>query len=290
MDWVELILPAGELVDEVAALMASSDPLAAAGVEVRADEIVVWVPAAEGRAGEQALRLAAERLRAAGLPVDPQAVRMGRVIGEDEWRDVWKRWFKTTRLGRRLVIVPSWDTHTARPEDVVLELDPGRAFGTGAHASTRLCLLELERRADEGGQLRRFLDVGTGSGILAIAAARLWPGAKGVAIDVDPEAIDAARENLERNQVLDRVELRVSESPSGEHHDLVLANIQADVLERMRDALAAALAPQGRLILSGILTPQADEIIRCFAAVGLVQARTSTLAEDPDWTAVVLAR
>jgi ribosomal protein L11 methyltransferase len=292
MDWVEVILPAGELADEVAALLASTDAVASAGVEVRGGDVVAWAPAVEAAAAAAAMRAAAARLREAGLPVDPAAVRTAAAPPEAEWRDAWKRTFRTTRIGRRLVIVPSWDRFEPGPGDLVLDLDPGRAFGTGAHASTRLCLVELERLADEDGLAAGgVLDVGTGSGILAIAAARLWPGARLAAVDVDPEAIEVARENAERNRVGDRIALDTT--PVGEvpgTWEVVVANIQADVLLPLRDGIAARVAPGGALVLSGLLADQAGPVAAEYEAAGLVTARIATLDDDRDWSAVVLRR
>lgn len=286
-----MTLPAGALVDEIAALLASSDA-APAGVEVRGEEIVAWAPAEAAEAAAEALRAGAARLRDAGFAVDPAAVRVRPAAPEAEWRDAWKRWFRVARPSRRIVIVPSWETHVAAAGEVVLDLDPGRAFGTGAHASTKLCLVELERlRDDDGLAVTRFLDVGTGSGILAIAAAKLWPAAGGVAIDIDADATAAAAENLERNGVLARV--RLGEEDVGEVagvFELVVANIQAEVLEAMRDRLAARVAPGGALILSGLLAELAPGVAAAYAAVGLRIARTTTLPDDRDWSSVVLRR
>jgi ribosomal protein L11 methyltransferase len=292
MEWVEVLLGAGPLADEIAALLPELAPLAARGVEVRDDTVVCWAPAAEADAARLEIRAAAERLAAAGLPVDPDSVRLRPAPPEAEWRDAWKRFFRTTRLGRRIVIVPSWerDGFTAAAGDVVLELDPGRAFGTGAHASTRLCLGELERLCDHDRLApARFLDVGTGSGILSIAAAKLWPRAAGVALDIDPIAVGAARENLARNGVADRV--RVDEGSVADvagRFALIVANIQADVLEAMRDALAERLLPGGALLLSGLLAPQAEPVAAGYRAAGLRLQRRAELPEDPEWSAVLL--
>src|SRR5687767_13366603 len=138
MEWVELSLPAGALADEIAALIASVDEVASEGVHVRGEEIVLWAPAAEAEAAAEGLRAAARRLAEAGFEVDPDTVRIRPAPPEDEWRDAWKRYFRVTRVSRRIVIVPSWEKQgfTAEHDDVVLDLDPGRAFGTGAHAST----------------------------------------------------------------------------------------------------------------------------------------------------------
>ena len=290
MEWVELVLPAGPLADEVAALLAD-DGVAAAGVEVRGEDIVVWAPAGEADAALGALRAAAARLEAAGLPVDPASAHARPAAPEAEWRDAWKRYFHTQRLTPRIVIVPSWDRHDPAPDDIVLELDPGRAFGTGAHASTRLCLAELDGLAESGHAVRRFLDAGTGSGILAIAAAKLWPSARGVAVDVDPIAVEAARENLERNDVAKRVEVdeRLVDQVSGSF-DLVLANIQADVLEAVAPQLAEKVAPGGTLVLSGLLAPQAAPVAAHYARQGLEPVALRHSTDDPEWSAAILRR
>lgn len=287
MEWVELMLPAGALAEEVAALLADLG-VAPSGVEVRGEDIVVWVPAAEAEGALHELRQAAARLRENGLTVDPAAARVRPAVPEDEWRDAWKRYFHVVRVAPRIVIVPSWETYEPAAEDIVLDLDPGRAFGTGAHASTRLCLRELDALSSSGLAVERFLDVGTGSGILAIAAAKLWPGARGVALDVDPIAVEAARENLDRNGIRSVVASDDSLDAVDGPFDLVVANIQADVLERMAPALVART--RGALILSGLLTPQAEPIAELFAALGPRRERVSQLESDAEWSAVVFLR
>jgi ribosomal protein L11 methyltransferase len=250
---------------------------------VRGEEVVTWVPAGEAEAALLALRAAAARLAGEGFAVDPAAARARPAPPEDEWRDAWKKHFTVTRLGRRIVIVPSWERHEAAPD------------------ATRLCLVELERLAAERPAPARFLDMGTGSGILAIAAAKLWPAARGVAVDVDPIAVDACDENLRRNGVRDRVQpadvVPGGGAPSGsagggggaaatplstERFELIVANIQADVLEALRDELLARLAPGGAIVLSGLLTPQAAPVAACY---GL---RLDRVATQDDWAAVVL--
>jgi ribosomal protein L11 methyltransferase len=289
MDWVELVLPAGPLAEEVAALLADLGvAVAANGVWVRGEDVVVWAPASEAEAGLAALRRAAKRLHESGLEVDAAGARAQPGAPEDEWRDAWKRYFHVVRLTPRIVIVPSWERFEPGPGDVVLDLDPGRAFGTGAHASTRLCLRELDSLSAAGRAVNAFLDVGTGSGILAIAAAKLWPGATGVAVDVDPIAVGAAAENLERNRV---TSVAVSETALAEvagTFDLVLANIQADVLEALAPDLAARVAPGGALVLSGLLAPQAEPVAARFVAAGLARDHVLQLEDDRDWSAVLL--
>jgi ribosomal protein L11 methyltransferase len=163
------------------------------------------------------------------------------------------------------------------------------AFGTGTHASTRLVLEELQALADGGAQPARVLDVGCGSGILAIAAVKRWPGASCVALDNDPIAVRATAENAVHNGVGDRIAPAVT--PVGELAEafpLVLANIQAHVLRELKDALLARTA--GTLILSGLLTPQAAPLAEEFVAAGLTLVRIRASTDDPQWSAVVLAR
>jgi len=289
MDWVELILPAGALAEEVAALLADLG-VAASGVEVRGDDVVIWVPAEGAEGALHELRLAAARLRDNGFEVDPAAARARPAAPEDEWRDAWKRYFHVIRLTPRIVIVPSWESYQASAGDVVLDLDPGRAFGTGAHASTRLCLGELDELAAGGLPVERFLDVGTGSGILAIAAAKLWPAARGVAVDVDPIAVGAARENLERNGIRSVDASDDDVKGVAGTFDLVLANIQADVLESLAPALAARTQAGGALVLSGLLADQAEPVAEVFVKAGLRRDHVRTLDDDRDWSAVLLRK
>lgn len=295
MEWVELALPAGPLADEIAALLVEISPAFADGAWVRGEEIVRYAPASDAVAIAAEIRRAAQHLADSGLVVDAGALRQSAAPPEAEWRDAWKRYFHVRRFGAHLVIVPSWERDAYEPQagDVVLDLDPGRAFGTGAHASTQLCLLELEALVAEraGRPVARFLDVGTGSGILSIAAAKLWPAATGVATDVDPIAVSAARENLDENQIGAR--LAVSDTALDEvpgAFDLVLANIQADILLALRDDLVARVAPGGALVLSGILTDQAPMVAHKFAAAGLTLVGTRQTDGDKDWTSVRLAR
>jgi ribosomal protein L11 methyltransferase len=191
---------------------------------------------------------------------------------EEEWAEAWKRFFGVERVGRRLVVCPTWIDYAPRAEEVVIRLDPGMAFGTGQHPTTRLCLEALESRLRPGqevpGRARAgprlgapvwVLDVGTGSGILAIAAALLG-AARVIALDVDPVAVGVARQNVLLNGVEGRVQvvegsLAVSGPlPSAEapRFDVVLANVTSVGITEMAPALARALAPGGTLIASGI--------------------------------------
>jgi len=298
-DWAEVIVSVGAAhVDDVAALIASEVPSAAAGTELRGDEVVFWVPAAGATAAIAEARDAVTRWQAGGLPVDPARVRLAAAMPEAEWRDAWKRYFRVSRLTRQFVVVPSWERFTPGPDDVAIDLDPGMAFGTGTHASTRLVLEEIQAIADRPAGHHagpaRILDVGCGSGILAIAAVKRWPAARCVALDNDPLAVAATADNAAINGVTDRIaaSARPLGAPGGldAPFELVLANIQAHVLRELRAALIASTAPGGTLILSGLLTPQAQPLADEFAAHGLrcVHVRAST--DDPQWSCAVLVR
>ena len=290
--WVEIIVPVGASdVDDVAALIVSEVPAAAAGTEQRGDEIVFWASTADAAEALQQTREAVTRWQANGAAVDPGKVRVANALAEEIWRDAWKKYFKVTRLTRQFVVVPSWERYVAHDSEVVIDLDPGMAFGTGTHASTRLVLEELQELADRGVTPGRILDVGCGSGILSIAAVKRWPGSTCVALDNDPIAVQATAENALANKVADRIDANAT--PVGdllESFPLVLANIQAHVLRELKAALVTRTAPGGTLILSGLLTPQAQPIADEFVAAGLRLERVRPSTDDPQGSSVTLRR
>lgn len=205
-----------------------------------------------------------------------------RFIGENDWAESWKAHFDVLHLSQRLVVKPSWREYQPAPGEVVLELDPGLAFGTGLHPTTQLCLQLLESWPLNGVSV---FDVGTGSGILAIAAAKM--GASPVrAVDVDGVAIRVARENFARNQVAVESATGSATSAGGRRWQIVVANILANVLIEVMPDLSAALTGAGRLILSGIIAEQeAGVIAACQAhALTIVDRRL-----DGDWVALVAA-
>jgi ribosomal protein L11 methyltransferase len=212
------------------------------------------------------------------------------IIQEEDWANTWKAHFKPTRLGRRLVIKPSWEEYGAATDDVVLELDPGMAFGTGTHGTTRLCLEALERIMSREGiygdapppERAAVLDVGCGSGVLSIAAAKL--GSHRVeAVDIDPVAVQVTRENASRNGV----GLSVSTTPLDDlatSFAIVLANILAEELVRLAHPLVERIAPQGHLILSGILREREAFVIAGFASFPVTLVETT---HADDWSCLV---
>jgi len=288
-EWVEIVVPVGAAdVDDIAALIASEIAAAAAGTEQRGDEVVFWVAADAVAPALADNPDAVARWAAGGAAVDPARVRTAAAMPEAEWRDAWKRYFKVSHLTRQFVVVPSWETYDAKPGEVVIDLDPGMAFGTGTHASTRLVLEQLQVLADAGNQPARILDVGCGSGILAIAAVKRWPGATCIAVDNDPIAVQATMENAQTNKVADLIDASTTPlSQMTETFPLVLANIQAHVLRELEALLVARCG--GTLILSGLLTPQAAPLADEFVAAGMKLVSITASADDPQWSAVVLS-
>lgn len=176
---------------------------------------------------------------------------------EKDWAEYWKRFYKPFRIGSHLVVRPTWEEYQAQEQDVVIDLDPGLAFGTGTHETTALCA-ELIEQYYTGGTV---LDVGTGSGILAIAAARL--GADDVlAIDIDPLAVRTARENVEKNRLNDKITVRQGDLLEGAMgpYNFAVANILADVIIMLSDPLRRALKPGGIFVCSGIIRDREEDV------------------------------
>jgi ribosomal protein L11 methyltransferase len=272
--------PAFELVDE--GLGARLDP-------TRPSIVRAYVPARDLTGAERAAAEASEalgHLQAFGLR--PIGALTTRIVHESDWAEAWKAHFPVLRVGRRTVIKPTWREHAAATDDVVLDLDPGMAFGTGLHPTTRLCLAAVEDLADrglvDGG---RVLDVGCGSGILAIAAARF--GARSVlAVDTDPIAVEATVANVARNGLSHRVAARVGSLPTAESgHDVVLANLIASVLITLAIPLRAELRPGGSLVASGIFVDREDGVRDAFDSAGL---ETVGRRAEGDWVALEARR
>ena len=182
-------------------------------------------------------------------------------MNEEDWANTWKAYYKTTRIGKNMVIVPAWETYDPKPEDIVISMDPGMAFGTGTHETTKLVIELLEKYTEKG---TRMLDVGCGSGILAICAAKL--GAKECkAYDIDPVAVRVARENIENsglsNITCDQSDLLKQVDLAGGKYKLVTANIVADIIIRLAPDVGAYMEEDAVLLASGIITERADEVI-----------------------------
>jgi ribosomal protein L11 methyltransferase len=290
--WIEIVI---ELPAAAAEVMADAVGELTQGVEIRDGETIIRAGAGRAVIVAQCapdteaevlaeIEAAAARMKAAGVDVDPLSVRR-REAHEDEWRDVWKQYFRATRVGRTFLIRPSWDRKPASEGDRVIDLDPGRAFGTGGHATTRLVIALCEEIADR--PVARFLDLGCGSGILSIAAVRIWADARGLAVDVDPESVATTDENLALNKVTAVETSAGSLDAVAGTFDLVLANIEAGVLTALAPGFPPRIAAGGTVILSGVLADQADGVLRAFAAAGLaLEARR----DEDEWAALRLRR
>lgn len=244
------------------------------GFRVRGDEPVLvraYLPSSElGAVLTDDLRHSMEAFPAVEL--------IARPIYEQDWAVSWREFFGVVDNGGRVVIVPTWIDHEPRASQVVVRLDPGQAFGTGHHETTRLCLLALDDLVRPGDTV---LDVGTGSGVLAIAAVKL--GAASVAaIDIDPIAADVARANCEANGVRERVTVSAGPLDPGQQprFDLVLANISTDANIGLAGSFAKVVAIGGRLVLSGILSPDAARVREAMGARGF---ELSAMRHERDW-------
>ena len=216
-----------------------------------------------------------------------------RTVHEEDWAHAWKKFYKPMRIGAHVVLKPSWESFESQADDLVIELDPGMAFGTGLHPSTRLCVAALERYVQPGDAV---LDIGTGSGVLAIVAAKLGAGVV-VATDIDPVAVAVAEENLGRNGLIpgDHLLIQQGSVPAamGGRFQMIVANILAEVLAGLFDGvyrnvpLAEPLAPGGRLILAGIIEEKAPLVVEAAARAGLTLVDRS---QEDDWVALVVQR
>ena len=206
-------------------------------------------------------------------------------VQDEDWADNWKAYFHTEKVGGLIVIKPAWEDYEASPDDIVIDLDPGAAFGTGTHPTTAMCIRELES-AVKGGM--RIFDVGTGSGVLAVTAAKLGAG-EVIAMDYDRTAAHVAQENVERNHVEDRVTTGVSDllqSFTGKA-DLIIANIIADIVIRLFDELDAHLAEGGHLLASGIIDERVADVTEAALSHGFA---IDKVIEESGWAAMVISR
>jgi ribosomal protein L11 methyltransferase len=272
--------PAFDLVDD--GLGARVDPSRPATVRA-------YLPALDQAAVDAAIAevsAALGHLQAFGLrPIDDLRTEL---VAEADWADAWKDHFPVIRIGRRLVIRPTWRRHRREVGDVVVALDPGMAFGTGLHPTTRLCLATLGSLSDRGRLSgARVLDVGCGSGILAIAALKLG-AASAVGVDTDPIAIEATAANARRNALVRRLRVRAGSLPTGEgRFDVLLANLIAGVLVELAVGLRDEIRPGGSLVASGIFIDRVGEVESAFSDVGLTVERRSS---EGDWVALEAVR
>lgn len=301
MDWIEIALSVdGEAAEAVAELL---QRFGHQGVSVEQEGILpdrydegevpparrltvrAYIPADE-RATEAKLRL--ERALGHMSLMYPMPTPVYTIVHEEDWAEAWKAHYHPVRLGRRLVIRPRWIELETSPDDVVLVLDPGMAFGTGTHPTTQLCLEALEDLMQPG---LRVLDLGCGSGILAIAAAKLG-AAQVLALDIDPIAVRTTQENAQSNGAADRIIAQEgsleSVITSARRFDLIVVNILAKVIIAMCDRrLGDTVRPGGRAIFSGIIETQAEEVETALRKTGLEPVGRR---QENDWVLIETLR
>ena len=243
--------------------------------------VSVFIPAEKSAADAVAFikeRAAAEKLE---IKLDINGVN------EEDWATSWKAYYKPVHIGEKMVIVPMWERYEEKPGEVIVRMDPGMAFGTGTHETTRLVVSLLERYTKEGDYV---LDVGTGSGILAICASKLGAVAC-KAYDIDPVAVRVARENVKDNLcdniTCDTSDLLAGVDLSGGQYDIVCANIVADIIIRMTPDIGKYMKDDAILIASGIITERADEVVAAVEAHGL---RIKERLTDNGWCALVIVK
>jgi ribosomal protein L11 methyltransferase len=219
-----------------------------------------------------------------------------KIVDEEDWANAWKQYFKPVAISDRITIKPTWEDYESKPGEIVIDLDPGMAFGTGTHATTALCLQTLEQFIQPGMDV---IDIGTGSGILAVGAIKL--GAQHVlALDLDPIAVSSATENVRLNHIEQQVTIMESDllqvlKQNGDSSeigvslpvDLIVANILADIILLFIEDVYEALMPGGIYIASGIIGKKAAEVERALEEAGFHVARTN---RDQDWVAIAAVK
>ena len=206
-------------------------------------------------------------------------------LNEEDWANAWKAYYKPIKIGSKIVIVPAWEKYLAEEHELVVRMDPGMAFGTGTHETTRLVIGLLEKYTTPG---VRMLDVGTGSGILAICASKLGAG-ECKAYDIDPMSVRVARENIKdsglSNITCDQSDLLRSVDLEGGKYGLVCANIVADIIIRMTPDVHKYIADDGVLLASGIIMERSADVVNCFEAHGFEIVER---AEENGWCALAV--
>lgn len=243
-------------------------------------KVSIFVPEEKSVAEYRAFLI--ERFSALGIDAELSAEGMN----EEDWSESWKQYYKPVPLGK-VTIVPAWEDYTAKDGETVIRMDPGMAFGTGTHETTRLVILMMQDEELEG---KRLLDVGTGSGILSICATKL--GARSCnAYDIDPVAVKVAAENA-RDGGCDNITVGVSDllrgvDLSGGKYDICVANIVSDIIIRMLPDISKYVKDDGPIILSGIIEPRADEVRECIAACGYTIIKE---LKENDWLGIMIKK
>ena len=243
--------------------------------------VSVYLPAE--RSVSECIAFLKERFAVSGLN-DPKIEIVG--VNEEDWANSWKAYYKPIKIGERLVIVPAWERYEEQEGELIVRMDPGMAFGTGTHETTRLVIQLLERYTKPG---CRMLDVGTGSGILAICASKLG-AAECKAYDIDPMAVRVANENI-KDSGLANITCEVSDLlrqvDKSRPYDLICANIVADIIIRMTPDVGAYMHENTVLLASGIISERSADVIACFEANGFCVVEK---LEDNGWCGLAVMK
>ena len=240
------------------------------------DTVIIHMYLEPGASPVETLALIAARMEAAGIPYTSETEG----VEQEDWQNGWRKYYHPMDVGQRLAVVPSWQDYDT--DRVKLILDPGLAFGTGGHETTNLCLEVLDERV-KGGE--RVLDIGTGSGILAIAALKLG-AAEAEGVDIDPMCVRTAGENAQRNGVADHFKVLVgdlSDQASGQYN-IITANIVAAAILSLAPHVPPLMAPGARFIASGIITERKDEVLTGLQAAGLAPIEVK---EKRGWVCII---
>ena len=224
-----------------------------------------------------------ERLNFLGIPFEISYES----VKEEDWANAWRKYYHPIRTGEHLVIVPAWQDYEASDGDVIVRMEPGMAFGTGTHETTRLCAALIELHMPKGGDV---LDIGTGSGILAIAESKLGAGHV-YACDIDAAAVDVAKRNCAdngvTNVVCEQADLLTGKGHEDRQYDFASANIVSDILIRLAPQARKYIKPDGKIVMSGIISSRADDVISAMEDGGFAVADAMT---ENDWQAFCFKR
>ena len=261
----------GDLIDE--SILNADKTIASVSVYLSSDRSV-----------PESIAFIRERLLAEGLLDNAKIETVG--VNEEDWANSWKAYYKPIKIGEKLVIVPAWEKYEPQEGELIVRMDPGMAFGTGTHETTRLVIQLLENYTKAG---CRMLDVGTGSGILAICASRLGAG-ECRAYDIDPMAVRVANENI-KDSGLSNITCEVSDLLRNVDrtapYDLICANIVADIIIRMTPDVGAFMHEKTVLLASGIISERADDVVACFEEHGF---RIVERLEDNGWCGLAVMK
>lgn len=240
----------------------------------------------EGLADMKRAEALLDALSAADAPGGMSVIYREAAAGDDsEWLYKWQEFFRPTRVGERIVVRPSWEDYDPKPEDLVIEMDPGMAFGSGLHETTSMCIRALEKILADGRGGIKILDVGTGTGILAIAGALLGAD-EALGIDIDTDAVRVANENIEKNGLADRITAQYGDLTEGVDYkaDILVANLMADLVMRLSPAAAGHLERGGWYVTSGILDIKEETVSRAIREAGFA---IEEVLHDGEWCAVI---